>query len=207
MKPKPKNAPTEVWGQIWGLTGGIASGKSTVARILADAGIVVVDADQISRSLSSEGGAAFSPIRARFGTTDRARLREVIFNDPRARKDLEAILHPMIETESLARIRAAVALKAPGRAHAVYEATLLIETGRYKKLAGLIVVVSDREKRRQRLLQRDHLPPELADKILDAQLEDSERRRFATHVIENNGSLAELRHQVSTLLPAIFPAI
>src|SRR5690606_18150449 len=122
--------------QIWGLTGGIASGKSTVARIFAENGIGVLDADALTRELSAPGGAAHAAIEKRFGTADRSRLREMVFRDPQARKDLEGILHPLIRLESERRIRDALSERmAKGERlplRMIYEATLLVETGRHK---------------------------------------------------------------------------
>src|SRR5271167_754127 len=90
--------------EVWGLTGGIASGKSSVARFLEKAGLYIIDADQLARDLSKEGGKAHPLIVKRFGTADRAKIRETVFNDPKARKDLEAILHPLIGEESRKRM-------------------------------------------------------------------------------------------------------
>jgi dephospho-CoA kinase len=175
--------------KVWGLTGGIASGKSTVAKFLAEQGIPVIDADQVSRELSSPGGMAHAAILARFGTDDRALIREKVFKDLEARRDLEAILHPMIRQESMRRIQQ---FTGP----VIYEATLLVETGRYKDFAGLLVVEAPLEARKTRLVLRDALPERLADQIIAAQLSDAERRKVATVVIQNDGDLEKLRAQV-----------
>jgi dephospho-CoA kinase len=172
---------------VWGLTGGIASGKSLAARYFAEAGIPVLDADALSRELSAPGGAAHGKILARFGTADRAKLRTLVFQDTSARRDLEAILHPLIQKESLLRLKA---LAAP---IVLYEAALLVETGRYRDLAGLLVIDAPRDLRRARLLQRDGCTPELADQILAAQMSDEERSQAATAVISNCGTPEELR--------------
>lgn len=182
---------------LWGLTGGIASGKSTAARLFEKAGIPVIDADRISRELSQPGGAAHDKIVARFGTADRAKLREIVFSDPAARTDLEAILHPLIQAESLKRVDSLP----PGPV--LYEATLLVETERYKSLAGLIVIEAPREARIARLTARDGTTREMALKILDAQLPDEKRRQAATFVIENNGSIDELKSKVRELASRI----
>jgi dephospho-CoA kinase len=187
--------------QLWGLTGGIASGKSTVARIFQEAGVPVLDADQITRNLSAPGGPAHQAILKRFGTADRKLLREKVFSDAQARKDLEAILHPLIQTESLKQ--AASLAKSSGRSFVLYEASLLVETGRYHDLAGLIVVEAPRELRMKRLIERDGMEPEMAQRVLDSQISDAERRKAATHVILNPGSLDELRKQVQSLIPQL----
>ncbi len=193
--------------RIFGLTGGIASGKSTVARLLAAAGIPVVDADLIARELNSEGGKAYPAIVQRFGTADRRELRKLVFSDPQARKDLEAILHPLIQAESLVRLHAAANSSRFQPAVLAYEAALLVETGRYRDFEGLIVVDAPREVRRQRLITRDGLAPELADAILASQASDEERRAVATLVIDNSGNLTELRDRVNEVISRIAKSV
>ncbi len=191
--------------KLWGLTGGIASGKSTVARLFAEEGAATLDADQIARELNAPGGAAHAAIQARFGTADREKLREIVFNDPGARAELEAILHPLIARESLARAKklAEQAPEGEDRAIVIYEAALLVETGRYRDLDGLIVVSSPTGLRRERLIERDASDPELADKILASQISDEERERVADFVIENTSDINSLRAQVKTILAKI----
>ena len=179
--------------RIYGLTGGIAAGKSTAARYFEKAGIPVVDADEIARELRKPNGLAHSTILNRFGTTDRAKLRKLVFDDTQARRDLEAILHPLIQAESLKRIQA---LHAP---LVLYEAALLVETGRYRDFSGLIVVSANREQRLRRLMDRDQSSPEAAELILDSQGSDEIKLRQATFRIENSGSLPALQTQVQAL--------
>jgi dephospho-CoA kinase len=180
--------------EVWGLTGGIASGKSTAARIFAEEGFPVLDADQLARQLSLPGGAAHASILARFGTADRVQLREIVFADVAARKDLEAILHPLIQNESLQQMQTLAAQAPHGRkARVIYEAALLVETGRYRQCTGLLVVDAPRELRRRRLIERDGLIPELADQILNAQISDDERRKVASFIIPTEGTIEELR--------------
>jgi dephospho-CoA kinase len=181
--------------ELWGLTGGVASGKSSAARFFAEAGLPVLDADAISRELSSPGGAAFDAIVARFGTADRARLREIVFADAGARSALEGILHPLIRAESARR---ASAFSGP----VIYEAALLVESGRARELAGLIVVDAPASVRRARLVARDRCTGELADRIISAQAGDAERIAAASVVLRNIGSLDELRAQVVALVAA-----
>lgn len=184
--------------EVWGLTGGIAAGKSVAARFFAEEGIPVIDADRIARELSQPGGAAHAQISKRFGTADRVQLREIVFQDPAARRDLEAILHPMIQAESYRRMAEAAASfpSGVGKPRMIYEAALLVETGRYKQLSGLLVVEAPMAVRRERLISRDGVAPELADRIIAAQASDEERRAAATHVLRNNGTLDELRRAV-----------
>jgi dephospho-CoA kinase len=207
--------------EVWGLTGGIAAGKSQVAGLLVAAGIPVIDADLVARELSQPGGAAqgsdhsaYAEIVARFGTADRARLREIVFKDEAARRDLEAILHPRIVAESLRRMQQAAAL-AQASSHArlgargvplvVYEAALLVETGRYRDLDGLLVVDAPVELRLKRLVTRDGVAPELAERIIRAQATDEQRRAAATALIPNTGSLEELRAAVEAWVGQIAP--
>jgi len=187
--------------RVWGLTGGIASGKSTAARLFEKLGVPVIDADQLARELSAPGGAAHADIVKRFGTDDRAKLREIIFADPKARKDLEAILHPLIRTESDKRIRflAEAHPGEPASFFVIYEAALLVETGRWRDLEGLIVVDAPRSLRRMRLMERDEIDGELADKILAAQSPDAERRAAASIVLDNSSSQDVLRKKVRHL--------
>jgi dephospho-CoA kinase len=215
MKPSASKNSAKISGRarVWGLTGGIASGKSTVARLFAEAGVPVIDADQIARELRAPGGAAHDAIIQRFGTADPARLREIAFADPLARTDLEAILHPLIRKESALRIEALAEAAAqrvgqgPGKVAAIvpviYEAALLVETGRYKDFAGLIVVSADESVRMERLMARDRSPEVLARKILASQIQDIERKAHATFVIENHGSLEDLRARVFEIIPKL----
>lgn len=199
---KPKDSKKSDSPKVWGLTGGIASGKSTVAGIFKDAGFSVVDADQIARELRATGGAAFEPIFKRFGTTHAAKLREIVFSDPLAKKDLEAILHPLIRFESDVRIKAAALAGKP----VIYEAALLIETGRDKLFSGLIAVIAPFEMRLQRLLARDGSDPVLAKKILasqDAGISDQDRKNAATHILNNDGTPEHLKEQVLRLIPLL----
>ncbi len=185
---------------VFGLTGGIASGKSTVARLLEKRGFAIVNADLISRELSQEGGAAHSALLHRFGTANRAELRKLVFADESARKDLEKILHPLIRAESQRRIQALGSAKA-----IIYEAALLVETGRQSEFAGLIVVEAPCEDRIMRLLARDGIDRKTAERILAAQLSDEARRASATWVIHNAGSLQELEAEVERVASLLVP--
>jgi dephospho-CoA kinase len=182
--------------QVWGLTGGIASGKSTAGSYFSEVGIPVIDADLIAKELTTPQGLAYSSILARFGTADRNQLREIVFSDPQAKEDLESILHPLIRSESQKRITA-LAQKHP---IIIYEASLLIETGRYKDLTGLIVVTAPEDVRIHRLQERSQISPEMAQSILRTQVSDEIRKQHATHVIDNSGSLESLRKQIGDLI-------
>lgn len=184
--------------RAWGLTGGVAAGKSTVAKLFEKEGLPVIDADEVSRDISAPGGPAHAEILKRFKTGHRAKLREIIFADPAAKRDLELLLHPLIQAESLRRMRL-LADAFPGEAGrfvVIYEAALLVETGRYRDFEGLIVVSAPLAVRKQRMIERDQLSEALADKILTAQASDADRRRVATVVIENDSTREELSKKV-----------
>ena len=183
---------------VIGLTGGVASGKSTVARIFREkAGIPVIDADPIARDLSREGGLAAPQILARFGTLDRGELRKKIFSNPLARKELEAILHPLIAEESRRRVAEFARAGAPV---ALYEAALLVETGRYKELDGLIVVEAPLEARITRLISRDGITREMALNMIQSQATDEQRAHVATLLIQNDGDLHALEEKITPSL-------
>lgn len=186
-----------------GLTGGIASGKSTVAALLRKRGYAVVDADQIARALRAPGGAAAPAIQKRFGTLDSAELRDKVFQDPEARADLEAILHPLIRAESMRELER---LAAHTSQPVFYEATLILESGRRSDFDALWVVTSPEDIRLERLRARKGMTDALARRILDSQLSDAERRASATHWIDNSGSLDDLERAVDSALTALHRA-
>lgn len=176
-------------GKVYGLTGGIGSGKSTVAGLLQSHGFSHLDADAVTRELSAPGGAAYAAIQKRFGTAERDAVRKIVFADPQARRDLEQILHPLIQAESTRRL---AALPRP----AIYEAALLVEAGRAGDFDGLIVVEAPWEARKLRVIMRNGWSAEMAENVLRSQIDDSTRRRHATWVIENSGGLADLERNV-----------
>lgn len=190
--------------RVWGLTGGIAAGKSTVARLFEETGVPVLDADAVARELSREGGAAHDPIVRRFGTADPAKLRSIVFSDPKSKADLESILHPLILEESERRIRELAAKQLEGGAPApvliVYEAALLVETGRYRDFDGLIVVTAPEDVRVGRIMTTRGLDEATARNILRSQMPESEKRKAADVIIENAGSLEQLRAGFAAVL-------
>jgi len=186
--------------ELWGLTGGVASGKSAAAGFFAEFGIPVIDADQIVRELSAPGGAAHKLLVERFGTAERKEIRELVFQDPAARKDLEAIIHPLVQAETLNRIQLLAGFHPGKRIPVIYEAALLVETGRYQSMDGLIVVDCPREVRKARLIARSGHSPELAEQILNSQASEEERRAAATYLLQNSGSLEQLREGVKRFI-------
>jgi dephospho-CoA kinase len=187
-----------------GLTGGIASGKSTVAGLFRSHGIPVLDADQLVRDLSTPGGLAHDSILKHFGTADRAELRARIFGDPRERRALEAILHPLVRSESERLMSVYQSQGVPG---VIYEAALLVEAGRAADFDEVIVVVAPEDVRVSRLMNRDGSTREQAMSILGAQLSDEERVRQATRVINNAGDRSALEREVSLLLNELWPGL
>ena len=191
--------------KLVGLTGGIATGKSTVALLIAERGIPIVDADQLAREAVEPGQPALAEIArlwpqalvARDGRLDRKRLGAIVFADPDARRRLEAILHPRIAELCAAR---AAALAAAGHELAFYEASLLVETGRHHDFDGLVVVTASPEAQIERAMARDHLTREQARARIDAQLPMADKVAVATHVIDNSGDRAATAAQVERLL-------
>ncbi|MBS1958709.1 MAG: dephospho-CoA kinase [Bdellovibrionales bacterium] len=185
-----------------GLTGGIGSGKTTVAKLLQAEGIPIVDADEVARDLRKPGAAGHQQILARFGTDDRLKLREIITQDTQARVDLEAILHPLILQESRVRMDD-VAMRHPEAPFLIYEATLLIEAGRHSDFDGILVVTAPEESRIQRILTRDPMSREQAQAVVQAQNLDDYRLKHATWVIENDGGFDDLKLKVRKALEQI----
>ena len=188
--------------EIWGLTGGIASGKSLAAKFFSEMGVPVLDADQVSRELSAPGGAAHEEILSEFGTADREELRKIVFNDPGKRKKLEAILHPLIRIESMKKLKALADRSKPiGKKKIVlYEAALLVESGRLKDFDGLILVESPESTRKERLMARDKTPEALASKMLSSQESDDAKRKDATVILDNSGTQDALKSQIKKII-------
>jgi dephospho-CoA kinase len=189
-----------------GLTGGIGSGKSTVAGLLAELGAAVVDADAISRQLTAPGGAAVAEIARQFGaefvTTagalDRDRMRALAYADPGARQRLEAIIHPLVGYEVQAQIRAA---QQAARRCAVFDIPLLVESGRWRQqLDRVLVVDCSTALQCERVMARSQLPQSSVMAIIAAQASRQQRLAAADLVIFNEGlSLVQLADEVRQL--------
>lgn len=187
------------------LTGGIGSGKSTVAALLAETGATVIDADVIARACTAAGGAAMPLIRAHFGpryitatgALDRATMRALVFREPTARAQLEALVHPLVEEEIRRRVAAARSLKPP---FVVLDIPLLVEhLARWRKtLDHILVVDCDAETQRARVAARDHLAADEIQRILAAQASRAQRLAMADSVIFNGAGvdLEQLRQRV-----------
>lgn len=184
-----------------GLTGGIASGKSTVAEIFASLGAALVDTDVVAREVVRHGSPALAAIRRHFGADfitadgelDRRKMRQAVFADPDRRKELEAILHPLIRERTLAAV---ARVEAP---YVVIAVPLLVET-RFDELVDRVLVVDcPQALQLGRLMQRDDVDAEQARATLEAQVDRDARLRVADDVIDNGGNLDSTRQQVEAL--------
>ena len=184
-----------------GLTGGIASGKSTVAALFAARGVPVLDTDQLARDVVEPGQPAFGEVVATFGPDvlgpdgrlDRPRLRARVFADPDARARLEALLHPAIRAELARRADAA------GGPYQVWVIPLLVEGGQVDRVDRILVVDCPEEVQLSRVMARDGGTEEAARAILSAQASREQRLAEADDVIVNDGSEADLAPQVAAL--------
>lgn len=186
---------------VVGLTGGIASGKSTVARAFADRGVPVVDADQLAREVVAPGSEGLAEIIETFGpevllpdgSLDRKALGARVFQDSSLRQRLNAITHPRIARLSAERLAQIDPRKAP---YALYEAALIVENGLHRAMHALVVVALDTTTQLARIMQRDRLPAEEAARRIEAQASLTEKLRAAQFVIDNSGPLEELEPRV-----------
>lgn len=205
-------------GRLIGLTGGIASGKSTVGRLLRDLGATVIDADVIARLVVEPGRPAYHKLVTAFGdeilepmdpldpkrrdglpAIDRAKLAARVFSDPAARAQLNAITHPEIGGESARQMQEALAA---GAALVVYEATLLVENQSYLGFDGLLVVDIPEALQIARAVARG-LTQEQAEARLRSQTSRQARRGAANWIIDNSGDGAALRERVTALYPEL----
>jgi dephospho-CoA kinase len=187
-----------------GLTGGIGSGKSTVAQLLRSRGAEVIDADDLAHQATAPGGPAIEPLRQQFGPAsidaagamDRAWMRERVFADPAARQALEAVVHPLIDQAMHARVAAA-----PPDAVIVFEVPLLVESGRWRRRVERVLVVDCEEATQQaRVAARPGWNTEMARRVMAQQATRAARRHAADAVIDNTRlSLAGLALQVEAL--------
>lgn len=186
-----------------GLTGGIGSGKSTVAGLLVECGAVLIDADAISRAVTAAGGAAIAPVASCFGpqaitpegAMDRDFIRQLVFDKPAARLQLEAIIHPLVGLESLRQ--AEQALHA-GSACVLFDIPLLVESGRWRQQLDQVMVVDCSEATQvARVVARNGWTPEAVHKVMAGQATREARRAAADLCVYNDGlALDELRRVV-----------
>lgn len=186
---------------VAGLTGGIATGKSTVSNFLSDAGARIIDADKIAREVVEQGKPAYEEIRAFFGEEillpngdiDRERLGDIIFNDSDKKKRLDAIVHPRVFERSAALI-AEIEASEPD-AVVILDIPLLLEANMDRDLAEVIVVYVPEELQLQRLIARDGIDEKAAMARIRSQMPIEEKRKRATLVIDNSGSRSACRQE------------
>ncbi len=188
-----------------GLTGGIASGKSTVGRLLVKSGFPVIDSDQISRDLVAPGSEVLSAIvqemgpeiLAADGSLDRARLGQIVFSGESKRRALEKILHPLIQAE---QNRWLDGLEAKGEDPvAVVDAAVMIESGGWKRFDLIVVVDCDEDQQIERLRRRNGLDAQAALGRIRSQMPLSEKVEFADRIVDNRGTPRELEARVAEL--------
>jgi dephospho-CoA kinase len=191
---------TNVAFAIVGLTGGIGSGKSTVARMFAELGVPVVDADRIARDVVKKGSDGLAEVVRAFGAEvldesaalDRKKLGDRVFGDEAARKKLESILHPRIAMRSMELLSK---LANEGHPYAIYEAALLVENGSFRTMNALVVVTASLATQIARVCARDQVDENAARARIAAQLPIDEKVRVADYVIDNDGSLETTRER------------
>ncbi len=186
-----------------GLTGGIASGKSTVSSILRGLGARVIDADAISKWVTRPGTAAWRELVDAFGadvlnpdrTVNRRKLGSKVFNDPEALKRLNAITHP----RTIGAIKKEIARSEKSDRVVVIDAPLLIESGMTDMVDQVWVVSVDRETQVHRLMERDHFSQQEAESRMRAQLPLDVKKKYADHVIDNSGSFDKTKAEIEEL--------
>lgn len=193
-----------------GLTGSIGMGKSTTARLFAEAGARVWDADAAVHRLYAVDGPAVAPICQVFGpevlsaagAVDRQRLSQLVTADPLALPQLEQIVHPLVAQDRQGAIETA---RADGAAVMVLDIPLLFETGAQATVDVVVVVTAPPEVQRERVLARPGMTPEKLDAILSRQLPDAEKRRRADYLVETSQGLASARAQVQAIMERLAP--
>lgn len=192
-----------------GLTGGIGSGKSTVARMLAESGATLVDADAIARQLTAPGGAAIAAITNQFGdqiltpdgALERDQMRQLVFDDPAARQRLEAIVHPLVRQEVMRQAAQADHAAKGGAACIVFDIPLLVESGRWRQQVDRVLVVDCLEATQiARVVARNGWTPQAVEKVMAEQATRAQRLAAADLCIYNDGmSLQALNLMVRQL--------
>ncbi|MCP3142474.1 dephospho-CoA kinase [Pyxidicoccus xibeiensis] len=192
---------------VFGLTGGIASGKSTVTRMLRELGAHVLDADVLAREVVEPGTPGLAAVAERFpgvlgpdGRLDRVKLGARVFSDPAERAALNAIIHPLVRDAFAAKVQA---LEAQGVERVIYDVPLLIESGMHGWMEGVVVVWVPRDVQKARLMSRDGLDAAAAEARLAAQLPLDEKRAHATWLIDNSQDVASTRAQVESVWRAM----
>ena len=193
---------------LFGLTGGIASGKSVVAARLRARGVAVIDADQLARDAVAKGTAGLAEVVTAFGTgvlaadgaLDRKKLAATVFTDDARRKTLNGIVHPIV---TMLTFKRAAELRDEGCALACYEAALIVENGVADAFRPLVVVAAPEETQIARACARDGASAEDVRGRIRAQMPLDQKVRVADFVIENAGSLADLERRTDEILTAV----
>jgi dephospho-CoA kinase len=193
---------------VYGLTGGIGSGKSTVCQILEALGIAVVQADEVGRDVVAPGSDGLMQIVEIFGadvldstgSLDRRKLGARVFADPDTRRQLEAIMHPLVQQHSRAQF---AQLSRDGASIVVYESALLFETQRHLEMQGSIFVSASEAQRVARVQARDGSREEEVRARMRAQMDEAAKRQLADYLLDNNGDLPALRRQVEGLVSTL----
>jgi len=184
-----------------GLTGGIGSGKTTVANDFSSLGIDIIDADEIVHQISTPGEKSYQAITEKFGqhilnvdgSINRPSLAKHVFNNDVARKELESILHPEV------RKAMKLAVEKSQSPYCILVIPLLVETGFTDLIDRVLVVTADKDKRVEWVKQRSNLSDDQIESIMTAQASNEQRTKIADDIIDNNGSLDSLRNQVEKL--------
>ena len=191
-----------------GLTGGIGSGKSTVALLFKECGVLVIDSDIISHQITQSGGIAITAIRTTFGddyidasgALNRVLMRQLIFSDHAAKLKLEAILHPLIRAQILAQVADANINSTLASSYLLLVIPLLFETPNYRELVQRTLVVDCGETTQvARTMQRSGVDEQTVLTVMASQITRAERLRLADEIIQNDGDLDTLRQQIAKL--------
>jgi dephospho-CoA kinase len=199
-----------------GLTGSIAVGKSYVVSVLRELGCVVFDADKVAHSVMEPGRPAYQDVVNEFGagvlaedgSIDRGKLGAIVFADEARRKRLNEIVHPRVIAEQDRLLREAEAADPGGIA--IIDAALMIESGGYKRFDKLIVVFCDTETQIERLMKRNQISREDAERRVAAQMSSDEKRKYADYEIDTSGTFEETRRRVVDVykeLTGLLPAV
>lgn len=186
---------------VIGITGGIGSGKTTVANLFGELGIAVIDADAAARTIVEPGQPALEKIATQFGHQvinkdghlDRAALRDIVFSAPQKRLDLEAITHPAIRRQMMNELQQC------DSEYALMVIPLLVDTGHWEMIDRVLVVDVDEHSQLERVMQRDSLTEEQVRNVFDAQISRDERLASADDIIQNHHGLDHLRQEVARL--------
>lgn len=188
-----------------GLTGGVACGKSSVARLLQDSGAFLIDADVLARTVVERGKPALKDIARVFGkksllpdgTLNRPALAKIVFGSPAKLKKLNAIVHPRVAREQ-AKMARAIATQEP-RAVVIYDAPVLIEAGAHKRMDKIVVVAADEQTQIKRLHNRSHLSKTEALRRIKSQMPLAKKTAMADYVIDGTLSFEQTKHEVQRI--------